>query len=90
VFAVIVRVEVVLPLIVAWPSETDNPAGLEAVNVTVEANPLRRLRLIVEVPWAPVLVERLDGLAKRLKSWKVNVIVVEWIRFPLAPVIVSE
>jgi hypothetical protein len=37
-----------------------------------------------------MLVERLDGLAKRLKSWKVNAIVVEWIRFPLAPVIVSE
>jgi len=50
VFAVIVRVEVVLPLIDVGPSETDKPVGLEAVNATVEANPLRRLRLIVEVP----------------------------------------
>ena len=45
----IVSVEVALPLIVAWPSETDNPAGLDAVNVTVEPNPLRMFRLIVDV-----------------------------------------
>ena len=85
----IVSVEVVLPLIVAWPSETDSPAGLDAVNVTVEPNPLRMLRLIVDVLLAPVLAERLDGLAKRLKSWKVKETVAEWVRLPLAPFIAS-
>jgi len=36
-----------------------------------------------------VLAERLDGLAERLKSWKVNETVAEWVRLPLAPFIVS-
>jgi len=36
-----------------------------------------------------VLAERLDGLAKRLKSWKVKATVAEWVRLPLALFIVS-
>jgi len=70
-------------------SEDVTPVGLETPSVTVEPNPFRRLRLIVEVPCAPVLRERLDGFADRRKSRKVNVAEAAWVRLPLVPVIVS-
>ena len=85
----IVKVEVPDPLMDAVLSEDVTPVGLETPSVTVEPNPFRRLRLIVEVPCAPVLSERLEGLADRLKSRKVNVAEAVWVRLPLAPVIVS-
>jgi len=71
------------------PSEAVTPLGLETVSVTVEPNPFRRLRLMVEVPCAPVLSERLEGFADKLKSRKVNVAEAVWVRLPLVPVIVS-
>jgi hypothetical protein len=70
-------------------SEDVTPVGLETPSVTVEPNPFRRLRLIVELPCAPVLSERLEGFADRLKSRKVNVAEAAWVRLPLVPVIVS-
>jgi len=36
-----------------------------------------------------MFAEMLDGLAKRLKSWKVKATVAEWVMLPLAPLIVS-
>lgn len=57
-------------------SEEVSPIGLEALNVTVDPNPSRRLRLTVDVAWAPALIERLEGLAEMLKSWNTNVAVV--------------
>jgi hypothetical protein len=49
-------------------SDAATPVGLATAKVTVELNPFRRLRLIVEVPCPPVLIEKLDGFADRLKS----------------------
>lgn len=69
-------------------SEEVSPVGLEALNTTVDPNPPRRLRLTIDVAWAPALIERLEGLAERLKSWKTNVTVVVCVILPLAPVIV--
>ena len=65
------------------------PVGLETLNATIDPNPLRRFRLIVEVPCPPVLMERLEGFADRLKSWKVNVAVAVWVKLPLMPVTVK-
>ena len=70
-------------------SEDVTPVGLETPSVTVEPNPFRRLRPIAEVPCAPVLRERLEGFADRLKSRKVNVAEAAWVKLPLVPVIVS-
>ena len=72
----IVKVDVPVPLIVILVSEAPTPAGVARVNATVEPNPFRSLRLIVEVPVAPTLIERLDGVAERLKSSKLNETVV--------------
>src|SRR3989442_10971478 len=71
---------------VAVPSETVTPVGLRTLNLTVDPNPFRRFRLIVEVPCPPVLIERLEGFADRLKSWKVNVAVAVWGKLPLVAV----
>jgi hypothetical protein len=71
---VIVTVEVPEPLILEAPSVAVTPVGLVMLNETLELNPFRRFKLMVAVPWAPVLVERLDGFAERLKSSKSNVI----------------
>src|SRR2546422_8632991 len=71
---------------VAVPSETVTPVGLRTLNLTVDPNPFRRFRLIVEVPCPPVLIERLEGFADRLKSWKVNVAVAVWVKLPLVAV----
>jgi len=70
-------------------SEAVTPVGLVTLSATVDPNPFRRLRLIVEVPCAPVLSERLEGFADRLKPWKVNVVEAVWVKLPLAPVTVS-
>ena len=72
VVGVTVTVEVPEPLMVGAPSEADTPVGLVMLNETRALNPLRRFKLIVEVPWAPVFIERLDGLAERLKSSNAN------------------
>ncbi len=69
-------------------SETATPVGLETLNTTAEPNPFRRLRLIVEVPCPPVLSEKLEGFADRLKSRNVNVAEAVWLRLPLVPMIV--
>jgi hypothetical protein len=82
------RVDVPEPLIVDVLSEPDSPVGLERLNVTVELNPFRRLRLIVEVPCPPLLTDRLVGLADKLKSRKLKVVVAEWVSDPLVPVMV--
>ena len=74
---------------VAELSETVTPVGLATLNATVDPNPFRRFRLIVEVPCPPVLIERLDGFADRLKSRNVNVVVAVWVKLPLVPVTVS-
>jgi hypothetical protein len=74
---------------VAVPSETVTPVGLRTLNLTVDPNPFRRFRLIVEIPCPPVLIERLEGFADRLKSWKVNVAVAVWVKLPLVAVSVN-
>lgn len=74
---------------VAELRETVTPVGLATLNATVDPNPFRRFRLIVEVPCPPVLIERLDGFAERLKSRNVNVVVAVWVELPLVPVTVS-
>ena len=85
----IVKVEVPDPLMVVVLSETATPVGLTTLNATVDPNPFRRFRLIVEVPCPPVLIDRLDGFAERLKSRNVNVVVAVWVKLPLVPVTVS-
>ena len=75
VVGLIIRVEVPDPIRVAVLSEAVTPAGLETLNATVEPNPFRRLRLIVDVPCPPVLIERLKGFADKIKSRKVKVVV---------------
>jgi len=72
----IVRVEVPEPVKLAAVSEAVTPVGLETLNATVEANPFRRLRLMVEVPCDPLSTERLDGMAERVKSRNVKIAVV--------------
>jgi len=71
------------------PSVAIIPVGLETLSATIDPNPFRRFRLMAEVLCAPVLIERLGGLAERLKSWKLKITVVECTNDPLAPVIVS-
>jgi hypothetical protein len=83
------RVEEPEPLIANVLSAAVIPVGLKTFNATVDPNPFRGLRLIVEVPCAPLLIERLDGLAERLKSWKLKIEVAERTSDPLIPVIVS-
>ena len=62
----IVKAEVADPLMDVMLSEAVTPVGLVTLSATVEPNPFSRLRLIVEVPCAPVLSERLEGFADRL------------------------
>src|SRR5439155_24964995 len=70
-------------------SETVTPVGLAALNATVDPNPFRRFRLMVEVACRPVLIGRLDGFVERLRSRNVNVVVAVWVKLPLVPVTVS-
>jgi hypothetical protein len=83
------KVAVPDPLMDDVLSDAATPVGLATANVTVELNPFRRLRLIVEDPCAPVLIDRLDGFADKPKSWKLNVEDAEWVKLPVVPVIVS-
>jgi hypothetical protein len=71
------------------PSEVATPVGLMTLSATVEPNPFRRFRLIVEVACPPALMERLEGFAERVKSWNVNVVVAAWVKLPLVPVTVN-
>jgi hypothetical protein len=64
------------PLIVVADSEAVNPLVPVADNVTVPANPLIGLTVIVDEPFAPALIVTLVGLALILKSWTVYVTVV--------------
>ncbi len=89
VVALIVKVEDPVPLIVKVLSEAVISVGLETLNATVVPNPFRSLRLITEVLCAPVLIDRLGGLAERLKSRKLKIVVAERTIDPLVPVIVS-
>ena len=89
VVALIVKVEVPDPLMVVVPAETVTPVGLEMLSATVDPNPFTRFRLMLEVPCPPVFRDRLDGLAVRLKSWKLNVADAAWFKFPLVPEILS-
>src|SRR5438309_9678987 len=75
----IAKVEVPDPLRVVVLSETVTPVGPVTLNATVDPNPLRRFRLIVEVPRTPVLYERLAALADRLKSLNVNAVIAVWL-----------
>ena len=72
----IVSVEVPDPVMLDVLSIAVTPVGLDTVNATVDPNPFRRLRLMVEVPWDPVLIETLVGLAVRVKSRNVKAAVV--------------
>ncbi len=83
----IVRVEDPEPFIVEMLSEAVIPVGLETLNATVDPNPFWGLRLTIEVPCVPVLIARLEGLADRLKSWKLKMEVAECTSDPLVPVI---
>jgi hypothetical protein len=68
----IVRVESPDPVMLAVSRTAVTPEGLESLRVTAEEKPLSRLRLMMEVVWDPVFVERFEGFAERLKSWNVN------------------
>ena len=65
-----------------------NPVGTVSVNATVPVNPLTDATVIVEV--AEVFTTTAAGdVAAMVKSWTVNVAVVECVNVPLVPVIVS-
>lgn len=70
------KVAVPEPLMLEVSSDAVIPDGVVRVSETVDPNPLRRLRLIVEVAWDPVLRDRLDGFADKLKSENEKVILV--------------
>jgi hypothetical protein len=63
-------------------------AGTVSVRLTTPVNPLRAETVIVEVAETPTLTAAGD-VAEMLKSVTVKVAVVEWVRVPLVPVIVS-
>ena len=64
------------------------PLGTVSVKVTVPANPLTAVTVIVEVADTPVATAAGD-VADIVKSCTVNVAVVEWLRLPLVPAMVS-
>ena len=59
------------------------------VRVTVPVNPLTGATVMAELAGEPALVVTLLGLAVTVKSWTVNVTVVEWDSEPLVPVTVT-
>jgi hypothetical protein len=63
-------------------------AGTVSVNETTPVKPLTAVTVIVEVAETPTLTAAGD-VAAIVKSVTVNVAVVEWVRVPLVPVIVS-
>ncbi len=72
-----VKVEVPDPLMFDELSAAVIPLGPWTLSDTDDVNPFSKLRLIVEVSDAPVLIESLDGLAEMLKSWKEKATVTE-------------
>jgi hypothetical protein len=67
-------------------SDTVRPLGADDPKETAPVNPWREARVIVEarlVPWVTVMFV---GLALSVKSWMVNVVVVEWESDPLIPI----
>jgi hypothetical protein len=62
-------------------------AGTVSVKDTVPVKPLTAATVIVDVSVAPVAP--VGDVAAMVKSLTVNVAVVEWLRVPLVPVIVT-
>jgi hypothetical protein len=61
------------------------------VRVTVPVNPLRAVKVIVEVPEAPARIcegDTAPGLIEKSTMWKIMLDVV-WVREPLVPVTVT-
>ena len=90
-----VEAPVVVPLLtVTLVGETlqDRPADgeLDAVRLTVPANPLRPVTVMPEFPLPPEGKFSVAGLAVTVKSWTVYVTVTEWDRVLLVPVVVTE
>ncbi len=63
-------------------------AGTVSVNETVPVNPLTADTVMVDVALVPT-VTAAGLVAEIVKSVTVNVTVVEWLRVPLVPVMVS-
>lgn len=61
---------------------------LLVAKLTAPLNPLIGVRVMLDVAVDPAFTETLVGFAVRLKSWNLRVVVVEWLRLPLTPVIV--
>jgi len=64
-------------------------AALLAERLTVPANPLRPVTVIVEVPAELTFTVTDVGLAAIVKSWTMNVTVATWVIDPLVPVTVT-
>jgi hypothetical protein len=84
-------VEAPEPETVAGVREQVNPVlgEIAGARLTVPAKPCKDTTVNVEVPAAPALAVTSVGLAARVKSRTVNVTLVEWVRDPLVPVIVT-
>jgi hypothetical protein len=64
------------------------PAGTVSVRLTVPVKPLTAETVIVEVSEEPTRAAA-GEVAETVKSVTVNVAVVEWVRAPLVPVMVT-
>lgn len=62
---------------------------LLVVRLTTPLNPLIGVSVMLELAWVPAFTETFAGFAVKLKSWNLRVVVVEWARLPLTPVIVN-
>jgi hypothetical protein len=62
-------------------------AGTVSVSETTPAKPLTAVTVMVEVAETPALTAA-GEVAAIVKSWTVNVAVVEWVSVPLVPVMV--
>jgi len=69
---------------------TFRPGVLAVDNETEPVNPLIELTVIVETPWLPAFTVTLAGLAARLKSTTLTLIVAVWTSVPLVAVMVTE
>ena len=73
-----------------WEREQVSPEGdTREVSVTVPVKLLTGATAIVDVPVAPASAVTVVGAAETEKSFTMTVTVVEWLREPLAPVIVT-
>ncbi len=77
------------PVMLVGLSVAVSPADGFAVRVTVPLNPLTGATVMVTVVEAPALIMTLVGLAVIVKSVKVKVAVVEWVRVPSVLVIMT-